>query len=990
MRVVLLSPNARAADAIGRHVAETVACFLEGGAHVRVVTSDGGGLAPALWPYTIVTTKADTLGAGWRAARAADVVVVQFPQDYPLLDWLPLLADGRRRILFDYHGLTPAALTNGPPRAAVLRGQDLLGLAGFADGVVCHSRFAERELTDSVTLPADRRHRVGYCVDAGRLEPSGTGSVIRERLGLGDAKLALFVGRLAANKRVPVLIEALARSCGIDPPLHALIVGPCAGQFEPERLTCRETAADFGVADRVHFLGEVDEATLTACYREADVFVMPSVHEGFCFPVVEAMASGVPVVAARAGALPETVADAGLLFTPNDAADLARQVRRALDTASAVRPARRVAVVTPGFGACVGGAERSLSLMASVLADVGLDVTVFATRLDSEADLRLKVCRCDADPCDPMRRESAAAVIAGNPAAAGAEIETKYFQNTTRSVALVEAIRTAGPFDAVVVGPCVTGLTRDVVREFGESVVLVPCLHDEPLARTRAVREMFDRCGAVWFHSTDEQRIAASELGLAHPRSAVVGSWVDCETPADVERGRKLADSNQYVVYCGRFAKEKGLQKLCDFARRYGGNLRFVFIGAGDAVVPQEPWAVNLGRLSDADKRDVVAGALALVQLSANESLSLVVLEAQALGVPVVVNGENPVLANHARSGGGIAVTTFAEFASALDRLQQEPELVRRLGHAGRRYVEAAFGSKAALADRIVNALAMRTEKLPDRLRANGRQRADEFSRENWRTQWQRIVDRVLDRSPAVAPPAVRLRGAFDGQEVPAGGSVRIVIDHMGGAPLMPRGPGRTHLVLRGRAADGEIVGDEWTVCLPAVIAPGDTVAVDVVIPALMQAGVFDLEAGLFTFTESGAGKDWMGMVGTVRVVEGSQPIADVASRPRSTKLKAALSRAGAVQSLPESYVDVSTGVASRVKRWAKQKLLHNFRAGYVDVLSRQQTRFNREVLRALDELAAASAADGKLAAEVAELRRELDALKAARGFDRPAPRRVA
>src|SRR5262249_29376180 len=83
-----------------------------------------------------------------------------------------------------------------------------------------------------------------------------------------------------------------------------------------------------GVSDRLHFLGHVDEGQLRDAYRDADAFVMPSVHEGFCIPVVEALACGTPVISARATALPETVADAGLTFTPNDPAALARQVRR--------------------------------------------------------------------------------------------------------------------------------------------------------------------------------------------------------------------------------------------------------------------------------------------------------------------------------------------------------------------------------------------------------------------------------------------------------------------------------------------------------------------------------------------------------------------------------------------------------------------------------------------------------------------------------------
>src|SRR5207253_9053652 len=86
------------------------------------------------------------------------------------------------------------------------------------------------------------------------------------------------------------------------------------------------------IVERVHFLGSITDDRLADCYRDADVLVIPSSHEGFCFPVLEAMASGLPVIAARATALPETVGDAGLTVAAGDADDLARQVRRAVSS----------------------------------------------------------------------------------------------------------------------------------------------------------------------------------------------------------------------------------------------------------------------------------------------------------------------------------------------------------------------------------------------------------------------------------------------------------------------------------------------------------------------------------------------------------------------------------------------------------------------------------------------------------------------------------
>src|SRR5438552_5341586 len=106
MRVTLLTQNASAGDAIGRHIAEKAAYFLDRGAHVRVVVADDRDIHPAIRPLTIRQLDRPD-GDGWDALTSADLIVVDYPQYYALLDLLPLLADGKRRVIFDYHGVTP-------------------------------------------------------------------------------------------------------------------------------------------------------------------------------------------------------------------------------------------------------------------------------------------------------------------------------------------------------------------------------------------------------------------------------------------------------------------------------------------------------------------------------------------------------------------------------------------------------------------------------------------------------------------------------------------------------------------------------------------------------------------------------------------------------------------------------------------------------------------------------------------------------------------
>jgi glycosyltransferase involved in cell wall biosynthesis len=89
-------------------------------------------------------------------------------------------------------------------------------------------------------------------------------------------------------------------------------------------------ARELGIEEGVVFPGYVEDADLAALYSGATLFVMPSLYEGFCMPVLEAMACGTPVVCSDASSLPEVVGDAALTFNPRDGAAMAAQVSRVL------------------------------------------------------------------------------------------------------------------------------------------------------------------------------------------------------------------------------------------------------------------------------------------------------------------------------------------------------------------------------------------------------------------------------------------------------------------------------------------------------------------------------------------------------------------------------------------------------------------------------------------------------------------------------------
>ncbi|MBS1252871.1 MAG: Mannosylfructose-phosphate synthase [Anaerolineales bacterium] len=110
---------------------------------------------------------------------------------------------------------------------------------------------------------------------------------------------------------------------------HHLVI---AGREDPRYPEARTRAAELAL-ERVIFLGQVAETDLPALYSGADLFVFPSLYEGFGLPVIEAMACGAPVACSNTSSLPEVAGDAAVYFDPINEDDIAESIRRALGDA---------------------------------------------------------------------------------------------------------------------------------------------------------------------------------------------------------------------------------------------------------------------------------------------------------------------------------------------------------------------------------------------------------------------------------------------------------------------------------------------------------------------------------------------------------------------------------------------------------------------------------------------------------------------------------
>jgi glycosyltransferase involved in cell wall biosynthesis len=151
-----------------------------------------------------------------------------------------------------------------------------------------------------------------------------------------------------------------------------------------------------------------------------------------------------------------------------------------------------------------------------------------------------------------------------------------------------------------------------------------------------------------------------------------------------------------YLVSVGRVDDHKGSRLLwslfAEYKRRRPGPLALAFVGPVATELPAHLDVVVAGVLDEADKADAVGDAVASVSPSALEAFSMVVPEAWAAGVPVLVNARCGATREHCeRSGGGLWFGSYPEFEVVVDRLVADPALRRELAGRGRAYLDAHF-----------------------------------------------------------------------------------------------------------------------------------------------------------------------------------------------------------------------------------------------------------------------------------------------------------
>ena len=222
--------------------------------------------------------------------------------------------------------------------------------------------------------------------------------------------------------------------------------------------------------------------------------------------------------------------------------------------------------------------------------------------------------------------------------------------------------------------------------------ILVPTAERDATIGLSIFQPLFRSVRALMYNSPEERAMINAVSGNEAVPGVVVG--VGSNVPNNAQPARFRQQHNvrgPFAIYVGRVDRNKGCNELFEYFQEYlkdaAGKLSLVLIGHSLLEIPPHPRIRHLGFLDDADKFDAIAGAELLIMPSYYESLSMVALEAWALGRPVLANGKCDVLKGQCiRSNAGLYYDDGAEFLGTLEALEQNRWLAGSLGRNGRQF----------------------------------------------------------------------------------------------------------------------------------------------------------------------------------------------------------------------------------------------------------------------------------------------------------------
>jgi len=227
--------------------------------------------------------------------------------------------------------------------------------------------------------------------------------------------------------------------------------------------------------------------------------------------------------------------------------------------------------------------------------------------------------------------------------------------------------------------------------------ILVPTAEHDSIIHLSLFKDLFRKPRAFIYNSEEEKNMIQSLSQNQDILGDVVGVGTEIpETFFPDDFRQKYGINGDYVIYIGRIDENKGCAQLFQYFQRFkqeeSTDVKLVLIGTSKLNIPAHPDIIHLGFLSEEDKFSGLCGALMLMMPSFYESLSMVTLEAWAMGKPVLANAQCEVLAGQCkRSNAGLYYRSYFEFKEAFRLLLQMPRLRNAMGKNGKKFFQQQY-----------------------------------------------------------------------------------------------------------------------------------------------------------------------------------------------------------------------------------------------------------------------------------------------------------
>lgn len=230
-----------------------------------------------------------------------------------------------------------------------------------------------------------------------------------------------------------------------------------------------------------------------------------------------------------------------------------------------------------------------------------------------------------------------------------------------------------------------------------EKSILIPTAHDEPPIYFGIFNSIFHLPRCILYLTNSEKNFVTKKFHNNYVNSDIVGVGIDIEKDVEnINLKDRFHIEDEYLIYLGRIDESKGCKNMIDYfleyKAKYNNNLKLALAGKTAMNIPVNNDILNLGFVSEIEKINLLKNSKALILPSEFESLSLSTLEAMYFGTPVLVNGKCDVLKDHAiLSKAGLYYMNKLEFIESLAYIDENPEMMKKMGENGVLYVEKNY-----------------------------------------------------------------------------------------------------------------------------------------------------------------------------------------------------------------------------------------------------------------------------------------------------------